>query len=66
MEEPCSVLVEIKYKNEKGEIIPIRSSNKTAIFIDNPNAKDNQNKFNGPLINTYITSKTSEIQQFIE
>jgi dynein heavy chain len=35
VEEPCEVHISVELKNEKGDDVPIRSSNKVATFSEN-------------------------------
>lgn len=52
VEEACDVCIEIKHKNEKGELVEIRSSPKTASFTEQASVKNNS--FVGPNVMHHI------------
>ncbi len=59
VDEPCEVQIDVKLKNERGELLEIRSSPKTSVFTETSVPKNNL--FTGPSVMHHLTSKTTEI-----
>jgi len=63
LEEPCQVSINIMFKNERSEEVPIRGNPFIARFID---ADPRNNLLDGPATTSYISSSIHRIKNFIE
>ena len=62
-EEVSNLKVDIKYENEKGELVPIRGNPYSSSFKEGVNLKNNE--LTGPALISYITNSLAETEKFI-
>jgi dynein heavy chain len=63
-EEPCDVKIQILFKDDKSNMVPLRGSPYTATFDDKANA--NANMLTGPAMKDFVASELDKIQNFIQ
>lgn len=60
---PCEVIIDIKYKNQLNQLIPIRGNPFKSKFVKESETKNNQ--LMGPLCQKYIKDTLISIREFI-